>query len=198
MNLLSTIIPKSTQLNYDDLISGPRTIKITSVQPHSKEQPVSIGYDNDEGRPYLPSKSMRRVLVMIWGAEGGSYIGKSLTLYGDPEVRFGADKVGGIKISHASGITQPVTLSLTKTRGKREPFVVNPLGDEAKPSVPLVDLPPEWETWTLEDRGTNRATKGTENLKLWWASLAKAERETLKARLDGWKEEAKKFDTSTA
>ncbi len=131
MNLSSTIIPKSDQLNADDLISGPRTIKIMSVQPGSKEQPVSIGFDGDTGRPYKPSKSMRRVLVTLWGNEGSAYIGRRLTIYRDPEVKFGGDAVGGIKISHASDISQPATIVLTESRAKRKPFRVEVLENEA-------------------------------------------------------------------
>lgn len=195
MNLNSTIIPKSDQTNADDLLSGPRTIKITSVQPGSKEQPVSIGYENDAGRPYKPSKSMRRVLVTIWGAEGGSYIGKRITLYCDPEVKFGGDKVGGIKISHASDITQPVTINLTETRGRRKPFVVQPLIEEvAKPAVELTNLPESWPTMTTEERGANRASLGMESLQVWWKTLSADERKTLKPKLDAeWKAEAEKF-----
>jgi hypothetical protein len=72
MNLNATIIPKSDQLNADDLISGPRTIKITAVESGSAEQPVSIQYHGGTGRPYKPSKSMRRVLVAMWGTDGNA------------------------------------------------------------------------------------------------------------------------------
>jgi hypothetical protein len=42
MNLENTIIPKSDQLNADDLIGGPRTITITGVKAGTPEQPVTI------------------------------------------------------------------------------------------------------------------------------------------------------------
>ena len=132
MNLNSTIIPKSTQLNADDLISGPRTIKITNVLAGSAEQPVQITYEGDTGRPYLPSKSMRRVLVTLWGSEGAAYVGRSITLYRDPTVKFGGDMVGGVKISHASDITGTQSLMLTETRGKRKPHIVEPLVVDTK------------------------------------------------------------------
>ena len=63
MDLSQTIIPKSDQLNADDLIAGPRTIRITAVSTGNAEQPVVINYEGDNGRPYKPSKSMRRILV---------------------------------------------------------------------------------------------------------------------------------------
>ena len=186
MNLNSTIIPKSDQMNADDLIAGPRTIKITNVLAGSAEQPVCVTFEGDAGRPYKPSKSMRRVLVTLWGAEGAAYVGKRITIYRDPEVKFGGDLVGGIKISHASHIDKAVDLMLTATRGKRKPHRVEPLGAEAVPV--LKDLPAEWVGWTNEERGMNRASLGTATLKEWWTTLSADERTPLKAKLDGeWK-----------
>jgi hypothetical protein len=128
-DLSLTIAPKSDQLNSDDLISGPRTIKITKVSanPESAEQPVSIFFEGDNGKPYRPCKSMRRVLVHVWGKDGHGYAGRSLTLYRDPAVQFGGLAVGGIRISHLSDIKQSVTMALTATRANRKPFTVNPL-----------------------------------------------------------------------
>ncbi len=58
---------------------------------------------------------MRRVLVMVWGADGTAYVGRRMTLYRDDKVRFGNAEVGGIRISHVSDISQPVTMALTVT-----------------------------------------------------------------------------------
>lgn len=130
MDLSQTIIPKSDQLNADDLISGPRTIRITEVKAGSTpEQPVSISFDGDAGRPYKPAKSMRRVLVALWGKESKAYIDKRIRIYCDPNVKFGGSAVGGIRISHASGITEPLEMAMTETRGKRKPYTVQPLPD---------------------------------------------------------------------
>jgi len=130
MNLSTTITPKSDQLNADDLISGPRTVRITDVQAGSgAEQPVNIHFDGDNGRPYKPGKSMRRVLVSMWGADSKAYIDKRITLYNDPSITFGPEKTGGIRISHASGIEAPLEIALTVKKGKRKPHTVNPLPD---------------------------------------------------------------------
>jgi len=130
MNLSTTITPKSSQLNADDLISGPRTVRISDVQQGpSAEQPVAISFDGDNGRPYLPGKSMRRVLVSMWGADSKAYIDKRITLYNDPSITFGPEKTGGIRISHASGIEAPLEIALTVKKGKRKPHTVNPLPD---------------------------------------------------------------------
>lgn len=126
LDLTPSIEPRSDQLNADDLIAGPRTYTIESVTAGSSEQPIDIWLVETD-RAYRPSKSMRRVLVSAWGKDGAQYVGRRLTLYRDPEVTFGRDKVGGIKISHLSHIDKRMEIALTVTRGKRAPHVVQPL-----------------------------------------------------------------------
>jgi hypothetical protein len=50
-----------------------------------------------------------------------------VTLFRDPEVTYGGIQVGGIRISHLSGIDGPLSIALTVTRQKRSPYVVAPL-----------------------------------------------------------------------
>ncbi|GAB3125800.1 hypothetical protein [Glaciibacter psychrotolerans] len=128
MNLTESIAPKSDQLNADDLMTGPRTVTIVEVRSGSAEQPVNVVTEEfGPGRPYKPSKSMRRVMVSAWGADGSKHVGHQLTLFRNPTIRFGKDEVGGIQISHMSHIDGPLKVSLTVTRGKRAPFTVQPL-----------------------------------------------------------------------
>jgi hypothetical protein len=127
MDISKTTEPKSDQQNYDDYMSGPKTVTITEVKAGSSEQPVELHLAEYPGRPYKPGKSMRRVLVACWGAEASAYVGRKLTLYGDPSVRFGGQAVGGIRIAALSHLDGPREISLTVTRGKRAPFVVQPL-----------------------------------------------------------------------
>ena len=133
MNIAETTAPKSDQQNYDDYIGGPKTVTVTEVKAGSAEQPVEIHLVEFPGRPYKPSKSMRRTLLAAWGADSSTYAGRSMVLYGDPEVRFGGQVVGGIKISHLSHLEKAITVSLTTTRGKRSPFTVQPLTAPPKP-----------------------------------------------------------------
>ncbi len=140
MNDMSVaIIPKSDQLNADDLIAGPITIKVTEVTIRAGEQPVSIHYEGDNGKPYKSCKSMNRVLVMAWGADAKNYIGRSMTLYRDPSVKWAGQDVGGIRISHLSHLDGQFTMALTATKGSRKPFTVKPLvADEPAPSLDTV------------------------------------------------------------
>jgi len=131
MDLTQSIAPKSDQLNADDLIAGPVTVTVQEVVQGTAEQPVDVRLVEFPGRAYRPSKSMRRVMVMAWGAEASTYAGRRITLFRNPEITFGRDKVGGIEISHLSNIDKPLTVALTATRGKRKNFTVGPLAAPA-------------------------------------------------------------------
>lgn len=133
MNDMSkVIVPDSTQINADDLLTGPMTIKITDVKiKGGKEQPVSIFFEGSD-KAYRCCKSMARCLVNAWGADASKYIGRSLTLYCDPKVTWAGLAVGGIRISHMSDIEAPITMALTATRGNKKPFTVKPLDAAGK------------------------------------------------------------------
>lgn len=137
-DLTNTIIAKSDQVNADDLAGGPRTIKITKVSADtsSSEQPIVIGIEGDS-KVYKPCKTVRRLLVSVWGPNGNEYVGRSVTLYRDPTVKWGGLEVGGIRISHMSHIDKPVTIALTATRGNKKPVTVRPIEkprQDAKPA----------------------------------------------------------------
>lgn len=152
-DLTETIAPNSDQLNADDLVAGSKTFTITDVSKGDPEQPIFIHLAEIPGRTYRPSKSMRRVLVAAWGGKGSTYVGRRLTLYRDPEVRFGRDKVGGIKISHLSHIDNRMSLALTVTRGKKAAHTVDPLPDA--PTAPTE--PTEEDVAACTDREALRA-----------------------------------------
>ena len=132
MNDMKQVIePRSDQLNADDLIAGSMTIKITGVDIRGgQEQPISIHFEGDNGKPYKACKSMCRVMVSTWGADSKKYTGRSMTLYREPTVKWGGMEVGGIRISHMSHIDSAVTMALTMTRANKKPFTVKPLETE--------------------------------------------------------------------
>ncbi|HEV7455356.1 MAG TPA: hypothetical protein VGN96_01160 [Roseococcus sp.] len=131
------VAPKSNQLNADDLLPGPRTIRITRVSGTGNgEQPVAVSFEGDDGKPFLPCKSMRRVMIAAWGADASQYAGRSMTLYRDPKVKWGGMEVGGIRISHMSHIEREMVMALTVTKKERAPYRVKPLVIEApKPAT---------------------------------------------------------------
>lgn len=133
-DLRDTIIPKSDQLNADQLLGGPITIRVTSVKRGNDEQPIIIGYENDNGRPYKPGKSMRKVLIFAWGPDGSQWVGRMMTLYNKRDVKWGGVEVGGIRISAMSHIDAEIKLSLAETRGKKAPIIIKRL-DGSDPVV---------------------------------------------------------------
>ena len=161
-DLSSSIIPKSDQMNADDLIAGPITIRISKVSADtgSAEQPILVHYEGDNGKPYKPCKSMRRVMVAIWGADGAQFTGRAMTLYRDPSVKWGGLEVGGIRISHMSDMDAPVTMALTATKQSRKPYTVKPLVIEAK--TELTDIDRYAKEFALNLKA------GGEAIKIWW------------------------------
>ena len=140
MDIAATLEAKSSQLNTDDLIAGPKTITITKVSAGSAEQPVAVSFEGDGGKPWYPCKSMRRVLVAAWGADASQYVGRRMTLFRDPSVLYGGIAVGGIRVSHLSDLDGPLSIALTVTRQKRSPYKVQPL--PASPPAPAKPAPP--------------------------------------------------------
>lgn len=141
-DLSTAAVPKSDQWNFDDLIGGRTiTIKITRVEvkPKGSEQPVLIFFEGDGGKAWRPCKSMVRLLIQAWGADGKEYVGRSATLFGDPTIRFGADAVGGIRVSHLSHIDAPLTVSLTVKKGQKKPYTVQPLIERATTKTAPID-----------------------------------------------------------
>lgn len=134
MDMTESIVPRSDQLNSDDLVAAPVTVTITEVRAGNAEQPVEVHTAEFPGRPYKPSKSMRRVMVQAWGAEASAYAGHRLTLFRNPEIKFGGATVGGIEISAMSHLPKRLTVSLMVARGKRKPFSVEVLA-EPKPTA---------------------------------------------------------------
>lgn len=134
-DMTESIAPKSDQINAEDMLSGPRVVTITEVRRGSTDQPVEVvTAEFGPGRPFRPSKTVRRVMVAAWGPDASTYAGKRMTLWNDPSVRWAGQAVGGLRVSHMSDIKKPLTLALTVTRGKRETTTVQPLPDAPAPS----------------------------------------------------------------
>lgn len=123
--LADTIKPKSDQLNADDLLTGPITVTITNVSRGSKDQPVSVSINGY--MPFKPCKTMRRVLIKLWGDNGKDWVGRSMTLFCNPDVTWAGVAVGGVRISHLSHIQGRQSLMVTMNRSRRSECIIEPL-----------------------------------------------------------------------
>lgn len=210
--LLASIEAKSDQLTYENFIGGPLTFTIAGVSAGTVEQPVNIRL-HGEPRPYRPSKTMRRVLVLLWGDDGHAWVGRSMTLYGDPSVRFGPLQVGGIKISHLSHISGAQTVNVTIKKGQKGPVTVQQLKTEPAPmesSVPHGDdsqpeaVPPSSPAGAILDEGFlwKKAgeiadMEGVEKLQAWFDTISKDAQRLLTGDAARWtdiKRRGEKFD----
>lgn len=165
----------SAQLNADDLVGGPITVRVTKAEAAGSRvekgvQPVTLSISGGH-MPFKPCKTMLRLLASAWGADASQWQGRWMTLYRDPSVRFGSDQVGGIRISALSDIPHPMSLSLTSTRGKKALHKVDVLRAPRQEGAPTADLDA-----LLEQHGLTRA-----HVDAWLVSKGKP---TLEAKPD--------------
>ena len=146
MDIANSLAPRSDQINADDLVAGPMTFTIREVVGGKAEQPYDFLLMETD-RAFRPAVTMRRLIAAAWGTNGDLYVGRRLTVYRDPTIKFGKDVVGGIRISHMSHIDKRVEIKLQVTRGKRETFAVDPLPQTAdtKALSPVDTLRAEWK-----------------------------------------------------
>ena len=127
--------PRTDQQNFINYKNGPKTVTVSEVRKVPGEQPLEIHLVEFPGQPYKPSRGMVNVLLGAWGKESDNYLGRKITLYGDPKVRFGGNVVGGIKISHLSHIDKPARVLIRVSKGKNALFTVQPLAPLATPAA---------------------------------------------------------------
>lgn len=191
LDISRTIVSKSDQLNADQLLGGPITITVSAVRIAEGDQPVVIQYQNDNGRPYKPCLSMRKILAFAWGTDAIQWVGRSITLYNDPEVMFGGKKVGGIRISHLSHIKGDITASITVTRGKKREMTIKKLQQQQPAQTDISSYVAQLES---------AAQSGTESLIKAWQDTPK----TIRAQIgpsgcpEKLKEIARKADNESS
>jgi hypothetical protein len=128
LDISKTIQANSEQVNADDLAS-PITVTITNVEKGTADQPVFVHLAEFPGRTFRPAKTVRRLLVAAWGTNAADYVGRRLTIYNDRTVKWAGQEIGGVRVSHMSGLDKPLSVQLSVSRGKRAPHVVQPLPD---------------------------------------------------------------------
>lgn len=161
-----TAEPRSDQFNADDLISGARTFTISGVNVGAAEQKYDIALAGEE-RAWRPPLTVLRMLLAVWGDDSDNWVGQQVTLYRDETVRFGKEQVGGIRVSHVTGISEPVSVRLTTARGKRGLLTVQPM-PQATP--------------VITDTQISEATD-IDVLRGWWANATKPQQALIEARV---------------
>jgi hypothetical protein len=162
-DMTTTTAAKSNQINADDLIGKSITVTVTGVQGVAGDQPVKV--ELAEAKPFFPCKSMRRLMVAVWGANAKDYVGHQMTLYRDPSVTYGGMAVGGIRISHVSHIDKEKAVVLRKNKQQSMQFTVKPLVNPNPEPAPKPAAKPTWKDWFVT------AGISAEQLKAWMESV---------------------------
>ena len=157
MDIRDALAPKSDQLDAVELVE-PRTFTIAegsrlgNRDGYAVAEICLVGFD----RVWRPSKGMLDVLARCWGTDARQWVGRSVTLYNDPEVTFGKDKVGGVRISHLSHIDAAMTVMIRGRGqgGRKIPWPVKPLEQ-----APVPQQVTEADVAACTDQGT---------LRQWW------------------------------
>lgn len=178
IDLSDTIKAKSDQLNASE-IAGEKTIKITDAKKVSSDQPVVINYEGDDGKPWKPCLSMRRVLAHLWG-EKVDMTGRMVTLVCDPTVTWAGEEVGGIRIKAMSHIDGAKTVPLRASKHKVKKYKIDPIAvTEAKPKVDAAKLHKAAEA---------KAVEGIEAYKQYYMSLSNDERAAIQDKHEDYKQ----------
>jgi len=126
--LQQALAPKSDQLNADDLIAANKIIVISGVNINlGSEQKIIINYQGDNGKPWKPSKGMGRVLTELLGGDPDKWVGETVELFRNKEIRFGKEKCGGIQIAGMSAVRNVTTLLITTAKGKKSSITIQPI-----------------------------------------------------------------------
>jgi len=124
VDMAKHIAAKSDQLNADDLMGGPVEWTVENVRASGNaDQPIEIRL-REWPQPWKPCKTMRRLMVHMWGRDAKAYAGRRLRLWRDPDVVWGGMKVGGIRIAAMSDIDGGSEVMLTEKRGRKRKFTV--------------------------------------------------------------------------
>ncbi|MGC4151529.1 MAG: hypothetical protein QM628_00425 [Propionicimonas sp.] len=138
MDITDALAPTSDQLDAVELVT-PRTFTIDTGSRLGKRDGKTVAEIKLVGFPrvWRPSKGMLDVLAACWGTDGKQWAGRSVTLYCDPDVMYGKDKVGGIRISHLSHIDKARDVMIRANGvGRKKSWHVEPLATEPASTEP--------------------------------------------------------------
>lgn len=192
LDISDTTQAKSAQLTSDDLLGGPKTIKITKVSRVEESKSLIINYDGENGKPFFPCKTVRRIMQHIWTKNAATWIGKEMTLFRDPDVIWAGQQVGGVRVSHMSHMDSPVTISLTMNSKSKKPFTVKPLAKSKAAPAPVE--PTAVSVNPLEIEGEKFAAQGISAYKNWLAGLSAEQKAAIKHLHADWSKKAKEVD----
>lgn len=148
--------PKSDQLNYETFLTGSQTFTVSKVTPGDRDHPVFIHMNECPATPYKPSKGMLKCIAQPdgWGDKSSQWVGKSITLYGDPTVIYGGVEVGGIKVAALSDISGDYETLISARRGVRKPHLIKKIVIQMYDDQKFVANLPAWLKLIADGKAT--------------------------------------------
>lgn len=143
MDITDALAPTSDQLDAVELVN-PRTFTIDTGSKLGSRDGKTVAEIKLVGFPrvWRPSKGMLDVLAACWGTDGRQWTGRSVTLYNDPSVMYGKDRVGGIRISHLSHIDKACDVTIRANgAGRKRQWHVEPLRQDSRRDHASGDAP---------------------------------------------------------
>ena len=150
------IEPQSDRQNAVDYMAGPKVFTVAGTSDYRDDKGrarVNIHLAEAPDRPFKPSATNLRLVTIGWGKDDTVWPGRRIKLALDPEVTFGREKVGGVRVVALSHIDQPYTAKLPVTRGKKAEYRVEILPDApAPPPIPAFKTEDDARTYWLKRR----------------------------------------------
>lgn len=89
-------------------------ITISRVEDEKKKKDVDkpVMWFKEIDRGWMYCKTTGHCCSAMFGEDDDAWVGKRITLYADPEVRFGSEQVGGIRIAGSPDIAKPMTVRI--------------------------------------------------------------------------------------
>lgn len=135
LNARDFIQIKTDQFNYEHFLAGPQTFTVTKIgsKKDQGKQRLLVYMEGHEGTPFIPCLGMIKCLSSPdgWGERLSNWIGKRITLFGDSKVVYGGKELGGVRVSHISGIESDYVTKITERRGVRIDYLIKKLEDSA-------------------------------------------------------------------
>ena len=151
LNIAPFIEAQSDRIVADDLIAGPQTHVVERVEGAVQEgkKRLIVRLKGVE-KPFMPCKGMARLLGHLWGPDAAKWIGNTMVIYRDPDVRFGADTPGGVRICAVSNIDKAVKVPIRTSQKSVKTYEVSPIKQAEQTSD---DARAKAEAWAAEHIG---------------------------------------------
>lgn len=154
LDISDTLAANSNQLNAADIMGVEPIVQIKHVsKANDPKQPIVIEITGGF-KPFLPCKTVRRILAEAWGADAGQWIGRWMQLYREPSVVYANEEVGGVRLRALSDIPGGMTVKLKERKtGKPNEYKIAKL-TPPKPEAMTIDTFRGWISHAMKNGWT--------------------------------------------